>query len=129
MNVGDVLRVHTTLTKPPKHKIVLYVGHHAGADLFLWFNTNPRRERPAQMSVAPNEAPGITHNCFLDCGRVTTFTAYELERATRLGRASDLFLARVAQEIELRAITLVTGHRKKIVNAIETALSRWDRDG
>jgi len=91
VNVGDVLRVHTTLANPPKEKIVLYVGTYAGADLFVWFNTD-RRKRPAQMAVTQGEAPGISRNCFLDCGRVTTFSARELSCAVPCGRASNQFL-------------------------------------
>jgi len=74
MTVGDVLRISTVLTKPPKPKIVLCVG----VDLFLWFNTDARRGRPAQMPVSRNEAPGITRDCFLDCGRVTSFFPNEI---------------------------------------------------
>lgn len=114
--VGDVLRVYTTLANPPKQKIVLYVG----AGLFLWFNTEARR-RPAQMPVALGEAPGISHDCFLDCGRVTAFTAPELDQAEHCGRASDKFLLRVAVEIESRATTLTTGQRKTVVSALRHA--------
>ena len=41
MNVGDVLRVHTTHANPLKTKIVICVGN----GLFLWFNTEPRSGR------------------------------------------------------------------------------------
>lgn len=113
MNVGDVLRVHTTLANPPKTKIVMYVGRHANHDLFLWFNTEPRK-RPAQMSVSPREAPVITRDCFLDCSRVTTFPPRELKQAEHQGCASAAFLQRVAQMIEDKAVTLTTGQRRSI---------------
>jgi hypothetical protein len=115
LNVGDVLRVRTVLTNPPKQKIVLYVG--TAQQLFLWFNTEPRK-RPAQMSVAAHEAPGIVHDCFLDCGRVTVFTEHELANAAHCGRAPLIFLLRVAEEIELRAVTLATGHRNAVALAL-----------
>jgi hypothetical protein len=75
VNVGDIFRIHTTLVTPPKQKIVLYVG----GSLFLWFNTEPRKERPAQMKVTAREVPGISRDCFLDCGRVTVFPERELD--------------------------------------------------
>jgi hypothetical protein len=121
MNVGDVLRVHTTLANPPKPKIVMYVGNYAGTDLFLWFNTEPRSKRPAQMPVSSNEAPGITRDCFLDCGRVTTFPTRELDRSEHCGRVSQDFLVRAAQEVEDRASTLAAGHRKAIVAFLRDA--------
>jgi len=46
----------------------------------------------AQMAVTQGEAPGISRNCFLDCGRVTTFSARELSCAVPCGRASNQFL-------------------------------------
>jgi hypothetical protein len=116
--IGEVLRVYTTLSRPPKEKIVLFVGTEQS--LFLWFNTE-RRQRPAQLPVAAQEAPGITRDCFLDCGRVTVFPSEELARATRCGRASAAFLARVADEIEARASSLVTAHRRAIAAALRAA--------
>jgi hypothetical protein len=115
VKVGDVLRIYTTLANPPKEKIVLHV--HVGANLFLWFNTNPR-SRPAQMAVTAREAPGITHDCFLDCGRATFFSDPELERATHCGQASAAFLLRTAEEIELRATSLTGVQRKSIAGAL-----------
>jgi hypothetical protein len=73
------------------------------------------------MPVARGEAPGISHDCFLDCGRITAHSARELEQAEDHGRASNAFLLRVAEEIELRATTLATGHRKAISNALREA--------
>ncbi len=64
MITGHIYRVHTTLADPPKTKIVLCVGNW-----FLWFNTEPR-QRPAQMPVKAREAPGISKDCYLDCGRI-----------------------------------------------------------
>jgi hypothetical protein len=40
----------------------------------------PRR-RPAQMQVHKAEAPGITKDCCLDCGRVNAFRSSELDKA------------------------------------------------
>jgi hypothetical protein len=117
VNVGDIVRVHTTLATPPKYKIALCVGVHFGNELFLWFNTE-RRQRPAQMAVERRKVPGISHDCFLDCGRVTTFPALELATAQYCGRASTDFLLKVADEIALRATTLTTGQRNSIARVL-----------
>jgi hypothetical protein len=116
MNIGHVFRIWTTLATPPKEKIVLCVGD----DLFLWFNTDARH-RPAQMQVAAGEAPSITRPCYLDCGRVTVFPTREIERASDCGRSSDAFLLRVAEEVELRATSVVALHRRIIVAALRRA--------
>jgi hypothetical protein len=119
VNVGDVFQIHTSLVNPPKQKIALYVGRLGSIDLFLWFNTEARRNRPAQMRVAPREAPGISRDCFLDCSRVTTFLQRELEDAVPCGRASRAFLLRVAQEVEARAVTLTNAQRKAVVVSLK----------
>jgi hypothetical protein len=110
--------LHTTLSYPSKEKIALYVGIHFGSRLFLWFNTKPQR-RPGQMAVVRREAPGITHDCFLDCGRAVTHTDTELASAINRGRASDAFLARVADEVEARAATLTKGQRTSIARTLK----------
>lgn len=117
MRIGDIWRVHTALARPPKVKIVLCIGHHFGRHLFLWFNTEERL-RPAQMSVGANDAPGITRDCFLDCGRTTTFPDHELAKAQHCGVASAAFLTKVAEEVRERAATLPTRHRNAIVAAL-----------
>jgi hypothetical protein len=120
VNIGDILRVYTQLVTPPKEKIALYVGSHFGNELFFWFNTNPRK-RPGQIAVARGEAPGITRDCFLDCGQVRTFTAYELAAAQHCGRATRDFCRRVADEVAWRATTLTKGQR----SSIAWALNSW----
>jgi hypothetical protein len=126
VNVGDIFRVHTTLANPPKQKIVLYVGRLGDIDLFLWFNTEARRNRPAQMQVKPGQAPGISRDCFLDCSRVTTFPQRELEDAVLCGRVNREFLLGVAQEIEARALTLTNAQRKAVAASIKERLHSLD---
>jgi hypothetical protein len=109
--VGRVYRVHTILTKPPKEKIVLYVG----SDYFLWFNTDAR-QRPGQMKVDAKECPEIIHTSYLDCGRVTMFSDTELKAAKPCGDASIDFMGRVLEEIQERATVMVTAHRKQIAD-------------
>lgn len=73
--VGGIYRVRTILVRPPKVKIVLYVGD----GFFLWFNTIARN-RPGQFEVQAAECPEITRECFLDYG----------VRATRLASSTGL---------------------------------------
>ncbi len=119
MNVGDVFRIFTTLTNPPKEKIVVYVGTER--ELFFWFNTEAR-QRPAQMSCAAGDAPKITHDCFLDCGRATTFRPEELIEAESCGRAGRQFLERVLREVTDNATTLTTLQRKAICESLVAAI-------
>lgn len=108
MITGNVYRIQTVLTKPPKTKIVLCVGNW-----FLWFNTDAR-QRPAQMAVMTAEAPGITKDCHLDCGRATVFPPGEFAAAEDMGACSHEFLSRVVDEVETRATTLAGLYRREI---------------
>jgi hypothetical protein len=114
VSVGDILVVTTTLTNPPKTKIAIDVGNgHC-----LWFNTDPRRNRIAtQLRVQAGEAPGITRDCYLDCGEVKSHPAAELAAATNRGPASKAFLAKVSAQV-LTAKTLTPAQRSEIVKAL-----------
>ena len=120
MTTGSVLRIYTVLTNPPKRKIVLCVGEY----MFLWFNTNARKGRPAQMPVKPGEVPGITQASFLDCGRVTTFMEREIVNAEICGVADNQFMDRVLEQIEEHASSLAPGQREAICTAIREAMRR-----
>ena len=98
MTIGHVLRIYTVLTNPPKEKIVL------------------------QVKTAQAEAPEIVHECHLDCGRPTVFSARELANARDCGRASDDFLRRVIAEVETQATTVAPVHRQAIVAALRQAV-------
>jgi hypothetical protein len=109
--VGGIYRVRTILVKPPKEKIVLYTGD----GFFLWFNT-VARERPGQLYVRPGECPEVTRECYLDCARVTLFSEAEIAKASYFGLADTGFLAKVIEEVEVRATVLVNAHRKIVAN-------------
>jgi hypothetical protein len=113
---GHIYRVHTTLANPPKTKIVLCVG-----SWFLWFNTEPR-QRPAQMQVKAGEAPGISKDCHLDCGRITVFPPSELAAAKDEGACTHEFLSRVADEVENHAITLANLYRRDVPQILRDAI-------
>jgi hypothetical protein len=70
------------------------------------------------MQVAAAEAPGITQDCHLDCGRVTVFPEHELARAQDQGICSREFLLRVIDEIENSATTLTTLQRQQVAHAL-----------
>jgi hypothetical protein len=65
------------------------------------------------------EAPGISRDCFVDCSRVTTFPAHELEDAVHYGRAGRALLLRVAEEVQARAVTLTNAQRKAIYASLK----------
>jgi len=109
--VGAIYRIRTVLAKPPKEKIVLYVGN----DFFLWFNTKAKQQT-GQLCVQPGECPEITRVCYLDCSRVTMFFPPELAAAKDCGIADIKFLTKVVEEIELRA-TVMPGKQRSIVAA------------
>lgn len=118
MITGNVYRIRTTLVDPPKEKIVLCVG----GGLFIWFNTDPRR-MPGQLKVTSAEVPGITRDCYLNCGRVTVFPQRELDRAQDQGACSREFLLRVIDEVENRATTLAPRYRTQVVQALREHIS------
>jgi hypothetical protein len=118
---GHVYRIHTTLVNPPKTKIVLCTG-----DFFLWFNSEPRQGWPAQMRVSAAEAPGITKDCYLNCGRVTVFRPSELAEAKDQGACTRDFLLRVIDEVENRATTLATLHRRQVAQSLRELVKSMD---
>jgi hypothetical protein len=76
------------------------------------------KTKPLQGVFGAPRHPGITHDCFLDCGKAMTFTEPELPSAISRGCASGVFLARVADEVAARAITLINGQRDSIARAL-----------
>jgi hypothetical protein len=118
---GHVYRVHTTLANPPKTKIVFCVGNW-----FLWFNTEARR-RPAQMAVKAGEAPGISRDCHLDCGRINVFPPGELAAAEDMGACAHEFLSRVADEVENSATTLAALYRREVPQILRDHVKPKDK--
>lgn len=87
MKLGHLYVVNTTLTNPPKDKLVICVC--AQNNLFLWINTLPRHHGIAQFGLAAADHAALTHACFLDCSRVTTFRAAELSAAIDRGKITN----------------------------------------
>lgn len=94
MNLGHLYVVHTVLSKPPKDKLAICVC--GASDLFLWVNTNARQHGIAQMPLGTADHGALTHDCFLDCSRITTFRPNELANAIDRGIISAPLAARIA---------------------------------
>lgn len=98
MNVGHVYVVHTTLARPPKDKITVCVC--AADNLFFWINTKPQRHGVGQFPLAQDDHEALSHACFLDCSRVTTFLQHELAAAQHRGGISAELATRLIAFLE-----------------------------
>lgn len=93
MTLGHVYVVYTVLARPPKDKITLCIC--AADNLFFWINTNPQRHGIGQLQLAAADHDALSHDCFLDCSRVTTFAQHELDLAQHRGPISANLARRV----------------------------------
>ena len=91
--------VNTALTKPPKPKIAICI--QTAPSLFLWINTEARSDREGQMPIGPSDhGKPLRHDSFLDCSRVTTFQANELNHARDYGCISARLARRIAEFLQ-----------------------------
>jgi hypothetical protein len=82
---GHVCVVFTTLTRPqPKEKIVLCICEQD--NLFVWFNTDAQQHGAGQLKCVRDDHPALTHDCYLDLSRVTTFLPREISNAKPRGQ-------------------------------------------
>jgi hypothetical protein len=79
MNVGRVYVVRTNLSRPPKDKLTVCIC--SNENLFFWINTDPRSHGVGQFTLSATDHPALSHSCYLDCSRVTTFLPLELKAA------------------------------------------------
>jgi hypothetical protein len=79
VNVGRVYVVRTTLSRPPKDKLTICIC--SNEHLFFWIITEPRSHGVGQLSLLATDHPAFSHDCYLDCSRVTTFLPLELNAA------------------------------------------------
>jgi hypothetical protein len=110
--VGHVYIVYTVLAKPPKNKIVICVC--ATGNLFLWINTKPSSHEVGQFALTATDHTALTHDCFLDCSRVTTFTG-ELDFALPRGPISKALAARVVEFLEEAPPKTLPGKHLKLI--------------
>jgi hypothetical protein len=90
---GHVYIVRTTLTKPPKDKIVVCIC--ATNNLFFWINTNPQTHGIGQLQVKSTDHGALTRDCYLDTSRATTFLPLELQGAQGRGTISKALATRI----------------------------------
>lgn len=106
MNSGHIYVIHTTLTSPPKDKIVLCIS---GEDkFFVWINTLPRHHGIGQFPLAAEDHQSLSHDSFLDLSRATTFQANELDVAVDRGTISSALAQRI--------LTYLTDNRPKTLS-------------
>lgn len=98
MTIGHVYIIHTALAHPPKDKITLCIC--ADENLFFWINTNPQRHGIGQFPLTANDHGALSHDCFLDCSRLTTFPATELNTALNRGPISADLARRLVEFLE-----------------------------
>jgi hypothetical protein len=115
---GHVYVVRTVLAKPPKPKITICVCD--AENLFLWINTEPRTHNVGQFALAAMDHSALTHDCYLDCSRVTTF-AEELGSALHRGPISESLAARIVEFLTEKPPKTLPG---KHLNLIITNLSK-----
>jgi hypothetical protein len=105
VEVGRVYVIHTTLTKPvPKEKIVICIC--AKDNLFVWFNTAAQRHGVGQLKCAAGDHPALSHDCYLDLSRVTTFRSDEIANAKPRDLISDKLKARICEAVKAGIATL-----------------------
>lgn len=93
MIAGHVYVVYTALARPPKDKLTVCVC--AADNLFFWINTRPQRHNIGQLPLVAADHEALSHDCFLDCSRVTTFSAIELGSAQHRGAISSDLARRI----------------------------------
>jgi hypothetical protein len=95
VNAGDVCVVRTTLARTPKDKLAICI---CGTDsLFFWINTEARRDGIGQLALQAADHIALSHDCYLDCSRVTTFLAHELRAAQHRGPISEELADRIVE--------------------------------
>ena len=90
--------IHTALARPPKDKLTVCIC--AAENLFFWINTKPQRHGVGQLALAAADHGALSHDCFLDCSRVTTFSRDELDKARHRGAISAALAQRIVEFLE-----------------------------
>jgi hypothetical protein len=122
VKVGDVCIIRTTMTRPPKDKIVLCCCVADG--LFLWINSEARKHGVGQMPLVQTDIPSVlSHDSVLDCSRLTTFLPKELAMARHRASISGGLAGRIIDYLEkTRPKTLPPRHLRLIIENLSTLL-------
>lgn len=122
--IGNVYVVFTTLTRDrPKDKYVLCVL--VGPDRFVWINTDPSHDGLGQVPLATGEHDLVTHDSFVDLGRLIMHSEKELARAVDHGPMADDVLARLLADLDGGGRSKLTRRtRQQVADALRAELER-----
>lgn len=98
MITGHVYVIYTALARPPKDKLTVCIC--GNEKMFFWVNSDPRRHGVGQFALAAADHSNLTHDCFLDCSRVTTFSQHELDGAQHRGPISADLAQRLVEFLD-----------------------------
>lgn len=106
------------MTKPlPKNKIVVCV--EASKPLFVWFNSNAALHGQGQLACSPADHPALSHHCFLDLSRVTTFLPNEVQAAQPRALLSPQLMARICDMVRAGIDVLPERYAKAILDGLD----------
>jgi len=112
VKVGHVYIVNTILSRPKKDKITLCVC--AADNLFMWLNTEPRARGVGQFKLQSDDHTALSHDCYLDCSRVTTFPQSELNNSIERDVISPQLAKRIVSFLEDPSTSPKTLHKLHI---------------
>jgi hypothetical protein len=107
--------IHTRLSDQEKGADFVEAGGVA-ENLFLWINTKPAPHNVGQFALTATDHGALTHDCFLDCSRVTTF-AEELGSARHRGPISEALAARIVELLTEKPPKTLPGKHLKLIIA------------
>lgn len=121
MKIGHVYIVNTVLAKPKKDKITLCIC--TDDNLFLWINSEKRYHNIGQFELKKEDHGALTHDCYMDCSRLTTFPPAELTASLERGCITNDLAQRIIQFLsdpDTAPSTLVQAQIDRIINNLST---------
>jgi hypothetical protein len=106
LKTGHVFVIYTALVlrSLPKDKLTVCICEREA--LFVWFNTEEALHGIGQLPCSASDHDALTHDCFLDLSRVTTFPPFELNTARDRGPISDELRGAIVEIVETGIKTL-----------------------
>jgi len=115
MNGGEVYIIYGSWLTDPHDKISLCIEHNF--HWFFWFNSSQPISGVGVPAYA-GEHSAITHNCFLDIGKVLTFPPSDLQTARARGPLADPLRARVIAALQKPILTITDAQRRQALSVI-----------
>lgn len=112
--IGNVYVVRTVLSNPPKDKITICVC--TADNLFLWINTEAR-QRDGQMLLTAADHSSLDRDCYLDCSRLTMFTAADLSGARDRGPITPDLAERIVEFLKVSPPRTLPGNQLNLIIA------------